>query len=207
LDYYYKFHDGNPLFGLRRQGSAILTLQHLTYREITKQKILTKETLQSFFKFTIIRDPFKRLVSDFYWQKEHDLHNEFGRMDFQDFLDFAERVIGENLYFKKLHYDHFRPIKEYCYSDNKLIMDDIMVLDRIEKDAERLYSRIRLENIFKVNSSSRDIDAISTKENIDRAYALYSDDKEIYDQVFDYKKLPQEWLTTRQNKKNPQTEI
>ncbi len=183
IDSYYKFHQGNPLFGLRRRGNEVLTLQHLTYDEIKKERILTDETLQSFFKFTVVRDPFRRLISDYFWQKHHDIHDEFRGMRFSEFLDFAEKVINDNLYFKKIHYDHFRPMKEYCYTDDELVVEEILVLDRIEKDIERIHNRIGLDSIDKVNSSNPDLEMHSTKQNIDRVYEIYSEDKNIYEKV------------------------
>ncbi len=183
LDYYYNFHDGNPLFGLRLVGDRVLTLQHLTYAEIKNQNILTDDTLNAFFKFTIIRDPFKRMVSDYLWQQSHDIHDQFSGLSFQQFLDIAERTIAERSYFKKAHYDHFRPMTEYCYWRDKLIVDKIIVLERIDQDIAPIMERINLNKLLKLNSSTTNTEHLTTKENIDRVYLLYAADKELHDRL------------------------
>jgi hypothetical protein len=183
MDYYYKFHCGNPLFGIKKIGNKVLTLQHLTYGDIQREQFLSDETLEAFFKFTIIRDPFSRMVSDYAWQGHHDAHNEFSGLSFQQYLDCAERIKSENLYFKKRHYDHFRPMTEYCYLDGRLVVDKILLLERIDTEIVQIKDRINLSRMLNVNSSNPDTRLLHTTENIDRVYSLYSEDKDLYDRI------------------------
>lgn len=184
LDTYYKFKDGNPLFGIKRMGKRILTLPHLTYEEIRNEGLIANEILDSYFRFTIIRDPFRRMVSDYIWQQNHDLHQEFKTLRFQEYLDKGERIMSEGRYFEKIHYDHFRPMSEYCYRNGMKVMDEILVLENIESDLSRIKHRINLDKMPRINSSQYDIDDFSSKKNIDRVYTLYEEDKKLHDELY-----------------------
>jgi hypothetical protein len=181
FDTYYRFNEGNPLFGIKTIGNRKLTLPHLTYADVRIEGLLPLDILNSFFKFTIIRDPFPRMVSDYIWQKNHDLHGEFKHLSFMKYLDKGERIMGERKYFEKIHYDHFRPMNEYCYWNGTRVMDEILVLEDIESELLRIKERINLDRMPRMNSSSYNIDDFSTKEHIDRVYGLYAEDKNLHD--------------------------
>ena len=184
LDTYYNFKDGNPLFGIKRMGERVLTLPHLTYTEIRIEGLIANEILDSYFKFTIIRDPFWRMVSDYVWQKDHDLHKEFKNLSFQEYLTKGECIMAERRYFEKIHYDHFRPMSEYCYSNGINVMDEILVLENLEHDLSRIKHRINLDKMPRTNSSHYNIDDFYNKKNIDRVYKLYEEDKVLHDRLY-----------------------
>jgi hypothetical protein len=183
LDTYYKFNEGNPLFGIREIQGRVLTLPHLTYEDVRNEGLVSQVTLDSFFKFTIVRDPFPRMVSDYIWQKNHDRHNEFRHLSFKEYLDQAERIMKERRYFDKIHYDHFRPMKEYCYSNGRMVMDDILVLENLQSGLARIKQRINLDDMPRMNSSHYNIDEFKSKENVDRVYELYAEDKNLHDML------------------------
>jgi hypothetical protein len=184
LDTYYKFKDGNPLFGIKRMGERVLTLPHLTYAEIRTEGLIANEILDSYFKFTIIRDPFRRMVSEYIWQKNHDMHQEFKNLSFQEYLSKGERIMAEQRYFEKLHYDHFRPMSEYCCWNGVEVMDEVLVLENIEHDLSRINHRINLDEMPQINSSQYNIDDFRNKINIDRVYKLYEEDKTLHDRLY-----------------------
>ena len=87
----------------------------------------------------------------------------------------------EKQYFRKVHYDHFRPITDYCYWQGKAVVDKILVLERIDEDLAKISRRIQLHSMLTMNSSNPDIKLFFTTKNIDRVYSLYRDDKELHD--------------------------
>ena len=86
---FFELTDQASLYGVEQQGSRTLTLQHLTAVDLIQEGLVDNDTLQRYFKFTVIRDPFDRMASDFYWQQKHDVHGEFAHLDFFGYLEVA----------------------------------------------------------------------------------------------------------------------
>lgn len=142
-----------------------------------------EETFNTYFKFTIIRDPYERLVSDYLWQQDHDRHNEFRGITFREYLDMAQNVIRSELYFEKLHYDHFRPMIEYCFTNGELMVDDILILENIEHDLARIENSIGMVTLPHLNSSKKEQQNLVNEEDRDKAYEIYAHDKMLYDRI------------------------
>jgi hypothetical protein len=182
LESFFQFRDPDSLFGVIQHGHQTLTLHHLTAVDLRRTNSIDNETLSSYFKFTIIRDPFNRMASDFHWQQVHDAHKEFSNMNFASYLDMAENVIRNERYFEKIHYDHFRPMADYCIEDGKLLVDDILLLENIENELHRIRSKVGKIDLPYLNQSPSYED-LRTTRNIDRVYKLYECDKVLYDNI------------------------
>lgn len=154
----------------------------MTAQDLLRAEKLTKESLDSYFKFTVIRDPFDRMASDYRWQRRHDYSGEFSRLTFQEYLEKAETVIQENAFLEKRYYDHFRPMTDYCVSGGELIVDDVLRLDNIERDIERLRPRLGAATLRHTNSSA-DYSELRTEENISKVYEIYRADKYLWDNL------------------------
>jgi hypothetical protein len=73
---------------LRQQGFVSPVLQHLTLREIGR--LLPRETLTSYFKFAIVRNPWERLLSNYLFERNHYLHfhpRETEYLSLPDYID------------------------------------------------------------------------------------------------------------------------
>jgi hypothetical protein len=147
-----------------------------------KTKLIDDDTLRDYFKFTVIRDPFDRMASDFYWQKRWDRHKEFADLDFKAYLNKAKGILCDGRYHEKEHYDHFRPMADYCVNDGELLVDDILLLEDIDNELIRIRGKIGVVNLPHKNRS-RDYEELRTTENIDLVYKLYACDKILYDNV------------------------
>jgi len=179
---YFNFATKSCLHGVERRAGQVLTLHHLTAPDMLRFGLLDHDTLQSYFKFTVIRDPFDRMASDFLWQKRCDRHGEYGELDFGGFLNKAERIIKEERYFEKIHYDHFRPMTDFCIQQGELLVDDILLLEDIYNELKRIREKIGDIELPKLNSSYN-YEVLRTTENIDRVYDLYACDKHLHDNV------------------------
>lgn len=169
--------------GVTRSGDKTITLHHLTPHDMLTAGLVDDGIFNSYFKFTIIRDPFDRLVSDYLWQQDHDCHGEFHSLSFQAYLDKAERIIREGRYFEKIHYDHFRPMIEYCFWDGKLMVDDILLLHNLEPRLTVLSDRIGPVQMPHVNASPGSIHSLENTENRNRVYEIYGHDKQLFDSI------------------------
>lgn len=183
LQLYFNFHKPQHLYGARNSGDQVVTLHHLTATELKLAGLIDDETLESYFKFTIIRDPFDRMASDYIWQQDHDTHNEFSELSFDDYLQFAEHVMDNGLYFQKKHYDHFKPMIMYCVDEDQLLVDDILLLEDISTDIKRIRHQIGDMNLPEKNRSTVSYEYLRTPENMEKVYQLYAPDKALYDNV------------------------
>lgn len=140
------------------------------------------KSVRDYFKFTIIRDPFDRMASDYLWQQRHDRHGIFRDLDFPSYLSFAKRIIEEQGFHQKPHFDHFRPMSDYCVHQNELWVDDILLLDRLDAELARLAPRLGQVNLDRANRGP-DFEFLRTSANVRQVYELYEADKRLYDAI------------------------
>jgi hypothetical protein len=72
---------------------ASKNMQHYTFREL--KKVLPEEIITSFKKFSIVRNPYDRLVSEFY----------FAITPYKDFEEFVKNVLSLDVYTRNWLYD------------------------------------------------------------------------------------------------------
>lgn len=172
-------------FGVVQSADQVITLHHLTGQDLLAAGVVDTDTFTSYFKFTIIRDPFERMASDYLWQQQFDVHGEFEGLSFTGFLEKAEQIMKQGRYFEKLHYDHFRPMVDYCYFNGQLMVDDILLIDSLDQDLARIGERIGSSSMLHENRSHTTYSHLDCTENRGMVYELYSLDKQLYDEVVD----------------------
>lgn len=181
---HFKLQSAHSCYGVVHSNSQAITLQHLTGHDMRTAGLVDDDILDSYFKFTIIRDPFDRMVSDYFWQKSHDRHGEFHSLSFMAYLDKAEQIIREGRYFEKVHYDHFRPMVEYCFWDGQLMVDDILLLHNLEQDLVRIKERIGSVDLPNVNPTKLEGNhSLDNADNRNRTYEIYALDKQFFDNI------------------------
>ncbi|MEM7563755.1 MAG: sulfotransferase family 2 domain-containing protein [Pseudomonadota bacterium] len=170
----------NPLYGAMLHDRKVISLQHLTLKEVALYRLVTQITLQSFFKFTVIRDPVSRLFSDYHWQKNNDIHNQYGDCSFGEFLDIAERVINKGNYHDKPHLDHFRPMADYCRPHGDISLDRIVTLEKLTEQKEQLKPEVNLDNVEQKNRTTYPPNARPEQCDAERVREIYHEDVELY---------------------------
>lgn len=176
----FNLHSHQQLVGVLADGPRMLTLHHMPAPDLLAFGLLDDAILRAYFKFTVIREPFDRMASDYVWQQRHDRHGEFRNLGFKGYLDKAERIICEQRYYEKLHYDHFRPMVDYCIHDGKLLVDALLTLENIRQGLADLHGRlgpVQLEHLNHVRNYSE----LKTTQNLDRVYTLYECDKVLHE--------------------------
>lgn len=182
IESHYQLQNQSSLFGVQNQGNQVITLHHLTPTDLIKFGWLDHDIYEAYFKFTIIRDPFNRMASDYLWQQQHDRHNIFRDISFVEYLNIAEQVVKHRDYFEKLHFDHFRPMVEYCIGDGELLVDDILLLENIDIEFYRIRDKVGEIKLPKRNASPS-YAHLRVAENIDKVYTLYNEDKVLFDKM------------------------
>ncbi len=93
----------HPHHNSPRKAKAI---HHFTVKELKKYGLLKKK-LGSFFKFAIVRNPYDRFISEYFWSPLAK------NMEIKQFARFIEEIVKNESYDDNLYYDHFRPQADY----------------------------------------------------------------------------------------------
>ncbi len=180
IERYFNTSGKDQLHGVISKNKARITLHHLTPSEMLTHGYIDRHRFSSYTKFTIIRDPFDRIFSDYCWQRHYDIHNIFTNMNFGAFLNFAEQIVSDRRYYEKVHFDHFRPMIEYCYIDGEPILDHILLLERIDEDTKRC-NIVQNESKIPHANSFRKSDLLMEAQQLrERVYSMYSEDHELH---------------------------
>ena len=187
IESHLKLIDKELLHGVVRINDEVVTLHHLTMKDAIRAGFLSAKTAQEHFKFTIIRNPLKRFILDYFWQWNHDPKQHFGHLTFDEFIDFAQDIIKGERYFEEKHFDHFRPMTAYCYEGEKLVVDDVLLLDSIQEGLARLESILGKVELPHLNSSrgnpSNEAHLKLTPDRIRRIEDLHAMDFELYETI------------------------
>ena len=131
---------------------------HTTFNEYLY--IFKPDELSSYFKFTIVRNPWDRLVSSFYFLKSGGFNatdNAWFKRELSGFRTFDAFVKGwineENIW----KYSHFRPQHHYIsVSHRRIKLDFIGCFETIETDFDYITRKLNISTILrKTNSSPR----------------------------------------------------
>jgi hypothetical protein len=182
LEAHFKLLKKSNCYGVVNGFRRVTVLHHLTGQDLLESGRVSKSTYDEYFKFTVIRDPFFRLASDYVWQKKHDRHKEFGKLSFPQFIGRAEEIVQDRAFHKKQHFEHFRPMTEYCFHNGKLMVDDILLLEFLSEEIRRIRPIVGLVDLPHLNTSGS-YEELDTTHNRDLVYGLYSSDKILYDRI------------------------
>ena len=181
----------NALFGNLAGGHTRLEM-HLN--------IFEPSCILNYFKFTIVRNPWDRLVSAYHFLQK----GGFEKADkdwfdkelsaYKDFDDFVKNWLNkENIW--KWH--HFRPQYHYMLDDNRKVkLDFIGFIENMDEDFEYIRKKLGVEStIKKLNKSDhKDYKDYYTEETKNIVAEVYAEDIELLGYNFDNSSLPTQLL-------------
>ena len=173
---------------------------HTTFEEYLN--IFEPHCINGYFKFTIVRNPWDRLVSAYFFlkkggfgEKDRDWFNE-ELSSFIDFDDFVKRWVNKKNIWK---WHHFRPQYHYMLDKReKIPLDFVGFLENLDDDFKYITKKIGITCDLPTSNKSKhknyqDYYNDETKEIIRE---IYSEDIELLGYNFDNTSL-QEQLTRR----------
>jgi hypothetical protein len=151
--------------------AAIPVYQHMLPKQL-KGKYIGEARWNNYKKVTIIRNPYDRIVSDYFWLKPYE---QFSRLSFDDFLGLREDVVKNNRYSENMYYDHFYPM--YLYFEG-IEYDHVLRFENLEAELEELRKIFKIEKQFTKNNQTEHSDFVLTRTQKKRIYNLYKRDFE-----------------------------
>ena len=124
-------------------------LQHLLARQIRQE--VGRERFESYFKFSVVRNPFDRLVSQFsYMRRRPDLRAFIG-MEGSDSFDDYLQLIGHRRHVQ------WEPQTSFLYDDGVLLVDFVARFEEISRDMAKVFAHLGLDcrNLPNVNPMPR----------------------------------------------------
>lgn len=106
-------------------------LQHLSAQTI--KQAVAKKTFEEYFKFTFVRDPWSRAVSQYFYTKgREDLQKWIGLKKNFSFADYLRGILDSP------NHVQFQPQHEFIYNDGKLLVDFVGRLENIKEDINHI---------------------------------------------------------------------
>jgi len=152
---------------------------HLTAFEL---KYALGPMYQNYFKFAFIRDPYDKMISEYYWCKTPRTGYRSGQ-SFDDFLKYVEDVVNNQKYFKYIDNDHFIPQYYYLFHNKKLLVGNIYKFEEINTVLPMLKAKFKINaEIPHLNKSIKKDEEklVLTDEQKERIYKLYKIDFDVF---------------------------
>lgn len=122
--------------------NRLVDMAHITYEIATK--ILKHETLEKYFKFCFVREPYDRLYSAFL---EHKAHNPDKHILEENFNLYMQKNLNEENIHNNIRYVHFTPMYYYTHYKQNRAVDFIGTIENLKQDFQAISKRINLKNI------------------------------------------------------------
>ncbi len=112
-------------------------LQHLTCNQMVKHGFVSPEKFQEYYKFAIVRNPYDRLVSEYFWKG----------MNWQErYNSFEKFVRALPKLMKLVQYAHFIPQHQFITDNNdNIIVDDVLRFENYSEQISGLLSKFNIE--------------------------------------------------------------
>jgi hypothetical protein len=146
-------------------------------------KMILKELYPTYYKFSFVRNPYDRLISEYFWCRINNVGHKFNKT-FDEFLDYVEDVIKNKKFFKPIDNDHFIPQYSFLFFNNKLLVNNIFKYEDLETVGPLIKKRLKIKTSLQHLNKSIKNEITLTQEQKDRIYNLYQIDF----QTFNYEK-------------------
>ncbi len=131
-----------------------------------------------YYKFTIVRNPYDRLLSEYYWTPIPGIGYKSGQTK-ADFITYVSRVVNRRLYYDNIYNDHFIPQYLFIYNGKRHIIDEIFKYEELNDCIEKLKTKLNISIDFPCLNKSKNSSIIKTGWNErqkERIFKIYHQD-------------------------------
>ena len=113
----------NPKNGFKKAkyNNKDKAFQHFTWEQYNSK--LLPEKFNLYFKFSVCRNPYTRIISEYYWCEAPGLGYK-NDQNIDDFLSSVENIVSNESYDITIYHDHFIPQHMFIFDDNKELKID-----------------------------------------------------------------------------------
>lgn len=135
---------------------------------------------KQYYKFTVIRNPYERIVSFFAWQDQNWTSKTV--LSMSQFNEKLKNFINNSEKFKP----QYKPQYKYLYDSRKLMVDEILRFENLEDEFNKMCGKLKIDVKLphRMKSNHELYEYYYTNETKNIIYELYKDDFEL----FKYKK-------------------
>jgi hypothetical protein len=123
------------------------SLHHLTSYELLM--ILRKRIFSKYYRFSIVRNPYERLLSEYYWTPIYGIGYKSGGCK-KIFLDYVSKVVKNKDFFSNIYHDHFMPQYNYLFYKDKLLINNIFKYESLEYAIPYLKNKFNIKREFPI---------------------------------------------------------
>lgn len=184
-------HNTNYDFALGWCPVRKIHMQHAKPSELIRHELLSHSEWESFYKFTVIRNPYERILSDYFWTKKNlKIEDSFENFVLKKgrFYNFLNRTNKPN---PKYRGDHLNSLSDY-FDDSLAKYDDVIELPDLTSRLTELNSEFNLSG--KVTNQNKAVakrlhySLYFNNQSIQLINDIYTNDLQRFKYTFDDKR-------------------
>jgi hypothetical protein len=130
-----------------------------------------------YYKFSIIRNPYDRLLSEYYWTPIPGIGYK-SRQTKADFITYVSKVVNQKLFYDNIFNDHFIPQYLFIYNGKNSLVDQLFRYEDLDWTVDYLKKKLDINiNFPNLNKSANSIIKSEwTPRQKERIYKIYQRD-------------------------------
>ena len=157
-------------------------MQHYIWKHYKNE--LDGNIFNNYFKFSIVRNPYTRFISEYYWCVTPKVGHK-GKQSIDNFISYCKKIVDRGQYNETIYHDHFMPQYLYIYDDkNNLKVNKLFKFENYPVIHKFMLDKYNIKTAHHGKGSYGKEKIILTKSQKERIYNIYKQDFII----FNYKK-------------------
>ncbi len=125
-----------------------------------------------YYRFSIVRNPYDRFLSDYYWCRIPGVGYKGGQT-IDQFLDYVIDVVTNNKFYTNIFHDHFIPQHLFIIWKDRLLVHHVFKYENLDYVVDFLKRKLRIKGNLPHTQQTGEKPYQLTDEHKEKIYALY----------------------------------